>query len=105
MGSAAAVAAPMAQNVSCVRIHQDSEAGAQAIGFGIDQCGALRSDASAQHASQAEQGSAAANLTGLAAAVADDFTIRAQNSFQERNGAENWLPSFTVGHKTLFVQG
>ncbi len=69
------------------------------MGLRIDQHGALAANAAAQHASQAEQGSAAANLTGLASTVADDFAIGAQNSFQERNGVENRFPSITVSHK------
>ena len=95
----------MAQDIRRIGIHQHGKAGAQAISFGIDQHGAFAPNAAAQHTSQAKQGPAAANLAGLAATVADDFAIGTQNSFQERNGAQNRLPSVTVGQKTLVVQG
>ncbi len=90
----------MPKNVGSVRIHQDGEA-AETVGFRIDQHSALAADAAAQDTSQAEQGTAAANLAGLAATVADDFAIGTQNSFQEGDGAQERLPSVTVGHKTL----
>ncbi len=101
---ASAVTSSPVQNVGGIRINQHGESIAETICIAIHQDGALVSDATAQHTPQAQQGTTAANFAGLASAVADDFTVGTQNSFQERNGAQNRLPSITVGHKTLSIK-
>lgn len=99
----ASASAPM-QNAGGIGIDQHCESVAIAIRLAVHEDGALVSDASAQHPPQAQQRAAAANLAGFASAVADDFTVGTQNSFQEGNGAQNRLPSITVGHKTLSIK-
>ena len=101
---AASVAPPPLQNTGGIGIDEHRESITKAIRFSIDQDSAFASDATAQHTSQTQQGAAAANFTGFAPAVADDFAVGTEDSFQERNGAQNRLPSVTVGHKTLSLK-
>jgi hypothetical protein len=92
------------QNCCCAGIHQQGEAIAKVISFGvdIDQNGAIAADAASQNASQAEQRAAAAHLASFSSAVADDFAVGAKDSFQKWNGGQNWFIPLSVGHGSLF---
>jgi hypothetical protein len=92
------------QDIRGIGIDQHGESIAKTIRLTVNQDGAFIPDATAQHTSQAQQGAATANFAAFASAVADDFTVGTQNSFQERNGAQNRLPSITVGHKILSIK-
>jgi hypothetical protein len=94
----------MAQNAGGIGVDQYGKSVAIAICLAVHKDGAFVSDATAQHSSQTQKGAAAANLAGLASAVTDDFTVGTQDSFQEGNGAQNGLPSITVGHRTLSIK-
>ncbi len=87
-----------------IGIDQHGESITKTIRLTVDENSAFVSDATAQYASQTQQGTAAANFAAFASAVADDFTVGTQNSFQERNGAQDRLPSITVGHKILSIR-
>ncbi len=102
--SASAIASPAVQDIGGIGINQHGESIAKTIRLAVNQNGAFVPNATAQHTSQAQQGATAANFATFASAVADDFTVGTQNSFQERNGAQNRLPSITVGHKTLSIK-
>jgi len=74
------------QNAERIGIHQHGEAVVKTLMVWIHQNGALAFDASTENPAQAEQRAAAANFTGLATAVADDFAVGAQDRFHQGNG-------------------
>lgn len=100
-GSASAVAASPMQNAGGIGIYQYSKAIAKSVGIVVDHNRPFAYNTASQHAAQAQQGAAAAYLAAFASTIADDLAVGAKNSFQERNGAQNRLPSVTVVHKKL----
>jgi len=89
------------QNVGGIGIHKHSESIAKSIGIVIHDNCAFVPNAASEHPAQAQQGAAAAHLAAFASTIADDLAVGAKHSFQERNGAQNGLPSVTVVHKRL----
>lgn len=91
------------QNAGRVRIYQHGKAIAKSVGIVVDHNRSFVPNAASEHATQAQQGAAAAYLAAFASTIADDLAVGAKNSFQERNGAQNGLPSVTVVHKKLCI--
>ena len=96
-----AVASPAVQNAGGVGIDQNGEAVSKSIGIVINKNRALVANAATENTTQTQQGATAAYFAAVSSTIADDLAVCTENSFQQRNGAEDGLPSVTVVHKAL----